>query len=152
MRGTPRRSRSLSPAELRRRLNEMSGVLKRVKRLEGEKKEKEFKDAGIEKQAEFVREVGAWLKDDLIEGLEQELGRVPSSHRDIVKKGELLVEDRVHILRVADKYGWAGVAEFLDEELARNEKADMQKLPSSLALLAEIFLALVEIFQKNPAV
>ena len=34
------------------------------------------------------------------------------------------VHDRIHLLRIADKFGWEGANDFVGDELARDEKED----------------------------
>ena len=61
-----------------------------------------------------------WLSEDLRDSLEDELGTLPEAIDDVIKKGENKLGDRLHLLKVADKYGWVSVTEFCEEELARS--------------------------------
>ena len=45
---------------------------------------------------------------------------IPAAISDQLSKGDKIVEDRIHLMRVADEYGWGACVEFQKEELARN--------------------------------
>jgi len=99
-----------------------------VKRLERKQKEEyEFKNTGLAKQADFLRKMSDWMEDGLRVKLEEELGPVPQNLLQVISAGESLLEDRLHLLKIADTYGWSAVAEFTATDLARNE-AEEKKL------------------------
>ena len=83
-----------------------------------------FTNSGIEKQAEFLNSVGDWVEDSLKVKLEAELGSVPDELKKVIQAGETLVADRLHLLRIADKFGWSAVSEFTATELARTEEEE----------------------------
>jgi hypothetical protein len=63
-----------------------------------------------EKQAIFVQEVGDWLEDNLRTKLETVVGLFPAGLKEVIKAGEKLLEDSLHLLNIADLYGWPAVA------------------------------------------
>ena len=71
-----------------------------------------FTNSGIEKQAEFIRVVGDWVEDSLKIKLEAELGEVPEKLKKVIETGENLLAERLHLLRIADHFGWGAVQEF----------------------------------------
>jgi hypothetical protein len=114
-----RRERSPSPSRMSRRMKDLTQTVRKL-----ERKQKDiyaFKNKGIEKQAVFVQEVGEWLEDTLRTKLETVVGLFPAGLKDVIKAGEKLLEDRLHLLKIADLYGWPAVAEFTATVLARNE-------------------------------
>ena len=113
-------SRRLSPNQL---IKDLTLTVKKLERqqLVGAHK---FVDKGIEKQAEFIREVSNWVDDSLRTRLEAELGEVPEHLKKVVESGEKLLADRLHLLRIADKFGWAAVQEFTSIELARTDSEE----------------------------
>ena len=92
-----------------------------------------FTNSGIEKQAEFIREVGNWVEDSLKTKLEAELGEVPKELKKVVETGEKLLAERLHLLRIADRFGWSAVQEFTSIELARtdSEEKKLKKIMKS---------------------
>ena len=101
-----------------------------VKRLERKQKEVyEFKNPGLAKQAVFLQKVGwmDWMEDSLKTKLEEKLGPAPPDLLQVITTGESLLEDRLHLLKIADTYGWSAVAEFTATDLARDE-AEEKKL------------------------
>jgi hypothetical protein len=106
----------------------MQDLTQTVKKLERKQKDNfDFKNKGIEKQATFVQEMGEWLEDNLRIKLETEMGLLPAGLQEVIKAGEKLLGDRLHLLKIADLYGWGAVTEFTATELARNE-AEEKKL------------------------
>ena len=83
-----------------------------------------FTNSGIEKQAEFIRVVGDWVEDSLKIKLEAELGAVPDELKKVIETGETLLADRLHLLRIADRFGWGAVSEFTATELARTDEEE----------------------------
>ena len=80
-----------------------------------------FTNNGVAKQAKFLTTVQDWMHEELQMKLEAEYGRLPSSLKDVISAGENLLSERLHLLKIADRYGWAAVTEFTEVELARNE-------------------------------
>ena len=80
-----------------------------------------FKTEGAKKQACFVTKVSDWIKDDLRGVLESEYGPLPDRVSTVVSAGESVALERLHLLKIADTYGWGAVTEFTAVELARNE-------------------------------
>ena len=118
-----RRSRSPSPRTLKRKLLEVEEVKKKLQKIAEQKKEKEWKDRGIRKQAEWTIEVRDY-NEELQSRLHAEFGQFSTSLTEFINTGEKRVHDRIHLLRVADKFGWAGANDFVEEELARDEKEE----------------------------
>ena len=122
-RGGRRRPRTPSAGTLSRKLLEMDAVRRKLEKMERIKKEKEWQNKGIRKQAEFAMEIRDY-HEELRLRLEMEYGPVSDSLKDFIKNGESLVHDRIHLLRVADKYGWSGATDFQEEELARDAREE----------------------------
>ena len=118
-----RRSRSPSPRTLKRKLLEVEEVKKKLQKMAEQKKEKDWSNAGIKKQAEWAIEVRDY-NEELQSRLQAEFGEFSSSLTEFVNAGEKRVHDRIHLLRIADKFGWAGANDFVEEELARDEKEE----------------------------
>ena len=68
--------------------------------------------------------VGDWVEDSLKIKLEAELGAVPDELKKVIKTGETLLADRLHLLRIADRFGWGAVSEFTATELARTDEEE----------------------------
>ena len=88
-----------------------------------EKKRKDWSNTGIRKQAEWVIQVRDH-QEELRARLQAEFGEFSGSLNELVKAGEKLVHDRIHLLRIADRFGWEGANDFMEEELARDEKEE----------------------------
>ena len=88
-----------------------------------EKKGKDWSNTGIRKQAEWVIQVRDH-QEELRARLQAEFGEFSGSLNELVKAGEKLVHDRIHLLRIADRFGWEGANDFMEEELARDEKEE----------------------------
>ena len=81
----------------------MKDLTQTVRKLERKQKDIfAFKNKGIEKQAVFVQEMGEWLEDNLRIKLEAEMGLLPAGLQDVIKAGEQLLGDRLHLLKIAD--------------------------------------------------
>ena len=104
-------------------LVEVEEVEKKLQKMAEKEKEKDWSNAGIKKQAEWVIEVRDY-NEELQSRLQAEFGEFSSSLTEFVNAGEKRVHDRIHLLRIADKFGWAGANDFVEEELARDEKED----------------------------
>ena len=104
-------------------LLELEVVKKKLEKIESKKKEKEWANIGIKKQAEFAIDIREY-HEELNVRLEMEFGPVSDSLREFIKQGESKVHNRVHLLKIADKYGWAGATDFQEEELARDSKEE----------------------------
>ena len=120
---TRRRTRSPSVRTLKRKLLELVVVKKKLEKIESKKKEKEWANTGIKKQAEFAIDIREY-HEELNVRLEMEFGPVSDSLREFIKQGESKVHNRIHLLKIADKYGWAGATDFQEEELARDGKEE----------------------------
>ena len=101
----------------------MDAFRRKLEKMEKMKKEKEWLNKGIRKQAEFAMEVRDY-HEELSSRLEMEYGPVSNSLKEFIKNGESIVHDRIHLLRVADRYGWSGASDFQEEELARDAKEE----------------------------
>ena len=101
----------------------MEQVKKQLLILQRKKKEEEyvFKTEGAKKQASFVTKMTDWIKDDLRSVLESEYGPLPDRVSSVISSGESVALERLHLLKIADTYGWGAVTEFTAVELARNE-------------------------------
>ena len=107
----------------------MEDLKRKLQKVAGEKKEKEWSNNGIRKQAEWAMQVRD-DQEELRAKLQAKLGdEFSGSLKELVKAGEKRVNDRIHLLRVADKFGWQGANDFVEEELARDEKEE-KKLKS----------------------
>ena len=103
---------------------EQSSLVKRLEKLEKRKKEKEWKSSGLAKQAEFAQDVIDFY-EELASRLEREYGAITNPElNDSVSKGEKAVCDRLHLLKIADRFGWEGATDFEKEELGRNAKEE----------------------------
>ena len=120
-----RARQSTSPGTLKKRVQDLTTTVKRLERKQ--KEEYEFKNTGLAKQADFLRKMSDWMEDGLRVKLEEELGPVPQNLLQVISAGESLLEDRLHLLKIADTYGWSAVAEFTATDLARDE-AEEKKL------------------------
>ena len=110
---------------MRKRVKELALTVKKLERRQ--KDTYEYKNVGIQKQAEFLQQVGDWMEDGLRVKLEAELGTVPDDLQKVITTGESLVIERLHLLKIADKWGWSAVTEFTTTDLARTE-AEEKKL------------------------
>ena len=119
----PGTTRSPSARTLKRKLLEVETIKKKLEKMENKKKEKEWSNSGIKKQAEFAIGIREY-HEELNVRLEMEYGPVSDSLQEFIKQGESKVHNRIHLLKVADKYGWAGATDFQEEELARDEKEE----------------------------
>ena len=115
-----RRSRSPSP---RTKKNQLEDLRKKLQKMAEQMKEKDWSNTGIRKQAEWVIQIRDY-NEELHSRLQAEFGEFSGSLNEFVKAGEKLVHDRIHLLRIADKFGWAGANDFMEEELARDEKEE----------------------------
>ena len=107
----------------------MEDMKRKLQKMADEKKEKEWSNNGIRKQAEWAMQVRD-DQEELRASLQAKLGdEFSGSLKELVKAGEKRVNDRIHLLRIADKFGWAGANDFVEEELARDEKEE-KKLKS----------------------
>ena len=118
-----RRPRSPSARTLKLKLLELDAVKKKLEKIESKRKEKEWANKGIQKQAEFATDIREY-HEELNMRLEMEFGPVSDRLREFIKQGESKVHNRIHLLKIADKYGWAGATDFQEEELARDEKEE----------------------------
>ena len=101
----------------------MEDVKRKLQKMVDEKKRKDWSNTGIRKQAEWVIQVRDH-QEELRARLQAEFGEFSGSLNELVKAGEKLVHDRIHLLRIADRFGWEGANDFMEEELARDEKEE----------------------------
>ena len=101
----------------------MEDMKKKLQKMADEKKRKDWSNTGIRKQAEWVIKVRDH-QEELRARLQAEFGEFSGSLNELVKEGEKLVHDRIHLLRIADRFGWEGANDFMEEELARDEKEE----------------------------
>ena len=113
----------MSQSTIRRKFREMDAVRKKMEKFESKKKEKEWSNTGVKKQAEFAIDIREH-QEELNVRLEMEFGPVSDSLSEFIKQGESKVHNRIHLLKIADKYGWAGATDFQEEELARDGKEE----------------------------
>ena len=62
--------------------------------------------------------------------MEEELGTLPEALENVIKTGESKVAERLHTLKLADRFGWSSVQEFQEEDLARSpsEEKKLKKI------------------------
>ena len=62
---------------------------------------------------------------------------VPKAILDQLAKGDALIADRIHVMRIADEYGWQACLDFQKEELARTseEARKIKRLRKEKAVL-----------------
>ena len=101
----------------------MEDMKRKLQKMADEKKRKDWSNTGIRKQAEWVIKVRDH-QEELRARLQAEFGEFGGSLNELVKAGEKLVHDRIHLLRIADRFGWEGANDFMEEELARDEKEE----------------------------
>ena len=82
---------------------------------------KRWKHKGNEKQFQFTAEVRGIVVDDLQVALEDWFGKngglIPSSIEDVVRKGEEKLDERIKMLKLADKGGWEAVDAYVTESV-----------------------------------
>ena len=120
-----RARQSTSPRTLKKRVQDLTTTVKRLERKQ--KEDFDFKNPGLAKQADFLQKMSDWMEDGLKVKLEEELGPVPQDLLQVITTGESLLEERLHLLKIADTHGWPAVAEFTATDLARDE-AEEKKL------------------------
>ena len=82
----------------------------------------DFKNVGISKQAAFLHELGDWVEDSLKTRLDAELGKLPSELQKVIMAGEERLKERLHLLKMADKWCWSAVTEFTTMDLEEEDK------------------------------
>ena len=101
---------------------EQGSLVKRLEKLESRKKEKDWKSTGLEKQALFAQDVIDY-NEELAIRLEMEYGTIDNPDlKEFIMKGQKVVADRLHLLKVVNRFGWSGATDFEKEDLGRNEK------------------------------
>ena len=103
-------------------LKEVIGDMQRKAEL----REVKFSRAGTEKNVKFAEDVRQAYSTDMKRILRKMFSPadIPAIISDQLSKGDKIVEDRIHLMRVADEYGWAACVEFQKEELARNAEEE----------------------------
>ena len=92
--------------ELSAMKRQMERMASKITQLESRKK---WKHKGNEKQYQFATEVRGIVVEDLQVALEDWFGRnggtIPATIEDVVKKGEEKLDERIKMLKLADKGG-----------------------------------------------
>ena len=104
-------------------LRDLRKKMERMEKKE-EKKRYDFKSAGLKAQAKHIHQYMDWQTAKLRDELELHFRRLPESLEEVLAQGMLLLSERVQELRVADEYGWAGLATWRKDELARNPEEE----------------------------
>ena len=86
----------------------------------GVNSEKKFSKAGCEKQYRFNNELIDIFSIDMRRRLEDHFEEIPGDLEELIREGEKKVEDRNHILKIADELGWLSVKKYEKDELARD--------------------------------
>ena len=106
---------------LAKKLKEQEREIRRMQQKEKEKKHV-FKKNGCEKQFLFNEEVRELLAEEMRTGLERYFeNEVPEALEDIIKRGEDLIGERNHSIKIADELGWEAAEAFEKDDLARND-------------------------------
>jgi hypothetical protein len=110
----------------------MRRLKRKIRKLERENEEKyQWKKEGVRHQATFNNEMQDWLAEKLRTSLEDDFnGRITADLEETIKSGEGKLNERTHLHKIADKYGWISAKEFVSEDLARDEKEEkkLQKI------------------------
>ena len=89
---------------------------------------KKWKHKGNQKQFEFAAEVRGIVVEDLRVALEDWFGRnggmIPATIEDVVKKGEEKLDERIKMLKLADKGGWEAVDAYVTEPVCEDDEDD----------------------------
>ena len=117
-------------------LKEVIGDMQRKAEL----REVKFSRAGTEKNVQFAEEVRKAYSTDMKRILRKMFSPddIPSIISDQLSKGDKLVEDRIHLMKIADEYGWGACVDFQKEELARNADEERKIRRLRKAKLAQI--------------
>ena len=103
----------------------MERLASKVTQLESGMK---WKHKGNEKQYQFATEVRGIMVEDLRVALEDWFGKnggvIPLSIEDVVRKGEKKLEERIKMLRLADKGGWDAVDAYVMEPVCEDDEDD----------------------------
>ena len=83
-----------------------------------------FSRSGTEKNAKFAEDVRQTYSVEMRRILRRIFtpAEVPKTILDQLAKGDALVADRIHVMRIADEYGWQACLDFQKEELARTSE------------------------------
>ena len=124
LRSPPVRSRQ-KEEELAAMRRQMERMVSKITQLESGKK---WKQKGNEKQFQFAAEVRGIMVDDLRVAMEDWFGKnsglIPSSIEDVVRKGEEKLDERIKMLKLADKGGWEAVDAYVIESVCDNDEDD----------------------------
>ena len=127
------RSRSRSPpVRSRQKEEELAAMRRQMERMSSKimqlESGKRWKHKGNEKQFQFAAEVRGIMVDDLRVALEDWFGKnggsIPSSIEDVVRKGEEKLDERIKMLKLADKGGWEAVDAYVTEPVCDNDEDD----------------------------
>ena len=127
------RSRSRSPpVRSRQKEEELAAMRRQMERMSSKitqlESGKRWKHKGNEKQFQFAVEVRGIIVDDLRVALEDWFGKnggsIPSSIEDVVRKGEEKLDERIKMLKLADKGGWEAVDAYVTEPVCDDDEDD----------------------------
>ena len=126
------RSRSRSPVRSRQKEEELAAMRRQMERMSAKitqlESGKRWKHKGNEKQFQFAAEVRGIMVDDLRVALEDWFGKnggsIPSSIEDVVRKGEEKLDERIKMLKLADKGGWEAVDAYVTEPVCVDDEDD----------------------------
>ena len=89
-----------------------------------EEERRDFKSAGLREQAKHAYELMDCHNIELKDELDSHFTTLPGSLEQVLARGMYLLKERVQELKIADEYGWSGVAVFKKDELARNPEEE----------------------------
>ena len=82
-----------------------SGRRRAATRTSRQRSKYEWKNEGVHHQATFNNEVQDWLAEKLRTSLEDHFhGRIPADLEETIKSGEEMLNERTHLLKIADKF------------------------------------------------
>ena len=122
MRGRQQLQKEEELATMRRQVERLAS---KITQLESGKK---WKHKGNEKQFQFATEVRGIMVNNLRVALEDWFrkngGVIPSSIEDVVRKGEEKLDERIKMLKLADKGGWEVVDAYVMEPVCDDDEDD----------------------------
>lgn len=130
-RGRSRRHRRTSYSrggrnDPREEITEIKELIEDMKR-KAKLSEVKFSRPGTNKNVQFAEQVRAAYSTDMRKVLRKLFtpSGIPAAISDQLAIGDKLVEDRIHLMKIADEYGWGACVDFQKEELART--AEMER-------------------------
>ena len=117
-----KRSRRSSAREELINIKELIDDMQRKAKLS----EYKFSRPGTNKNTQFAEEVRKAYSTDMRKVLRKVFGSagIPQVVCDQLAIGDKLVDDRIHLMKIADEYGWGALADFQKEELARSAEEE----------------------------